>query len=194
MGDPNQSWAHATTVATVCHSFNAQQMSPVALPINIVSIWFQGACTVYCIFIVFYRVVALLFAAMLKNCRKPSSDQNIVLWINKRSLTRCWSFIYMKWSQDTMTSDPLHQLSSLCPAVSPVSLAFSAACRNRLTLPMSEYCPTSFPTIAPKGPYKSASPSPNKECSVPISSWRAVVPRIHILPLDKQVLLWESQF
>ena len=34
---------------------------------------------------------------------------NIMLKMYKRSLTRGWSFIYMKWSQDTMMSDTLHQ-------------------------------------------------------------------------------------
>ena len=74
-------------------------------------------------------------------------------------------------------SNTLHPLSSRCPTISPVSLAFSSACRNRLTLPESEYCPTSFPTVSPKGPYKSASPGPNEEYPVPISSLRAVVPK-----------------
>ena len=74
-------------------------------------------------------------------------------------------------------SNTLHPLSSRCPSISPVSLAFSSACRNRLTRHVSEYCPTSFPTVFPKVPYKLASPGHKGEYSVPISSLRAVVPK-----------------
>ena len=39
-------------------------------------------------------------------------------------------------------------------------LSIDGACRSRLTLLESEYCPTSFPTVHPKVPYKQASPGP----------------------------------
>ena len=78
------------------------------------------------------------------------------LWGLSPMTRRCWVSPPSPWK---LANQFLPLLLWTCSA--SVSLAFSTACRDWLTLPESEYCPTSLPTVAPKGPYKSASPSPN---------------------------------
>ena len=70
------------------------------------------------------EVGAQPFFALLHFC--ADSYSSIVLWINKRSLTRGSSFIYRKWSSYTMMCTTLSPLSRRCPVISPASLASSS--------------------------------------------------------------------
>ena len=55
--------------------------------------------------------------------------------------------------------------------------SLDGVCRSRLTLLESEYCPTSFPTVNMKVPYRLASPGPKEDTQVLYQVLRAVFPK-----------------
>ena len=97
---------------------------------------------------------------------------------NDYNVTLCtWSTNVSQYFTQSYTiyTSPLSQINILKYLY---TLKLHWPVRNQLTLLELECCP-----------YKLASPGPNQEHSVPISSFRAVVLRIRILPLDNKVLI-----
>ena len=95
----------------------------------------------------------------------------------------CWAFLPLWWML------PLDPLSLFIWTGFSLFDSLDRVCRGRLTLLESEYCPTSFPTIHPKVPYKWASPGPKQNSQFLYQAWELYTRRSRIPPLAKQVLL-----